>query len=411
MTTRTLTAPAACAALLLAASASAQASVWRVASDGDVILVAPGGYAPFRVSGKGLRLHGPGAVVFNTEGNSPVETVLIEGTAAQQAVVLDGLQMVAFAPGSPSTVHVDGCAGPVWLSNAFIDSYGAAALHVEGSASVVLERCVLQTNLTTPSALGEPQPQPGARVDGGARLFAYDTVFQGSHGPLVLPGGPALVAPEDGGAGLLLDGAEARLYGCKLSGGNGNSLLLAGCLLGGDGGDGALLVSSSGTPPALFVTGGAAQPAQGGPFDPGCAPPSAPGAPFDVQAGALQQSGAVPRLLGIDPAAPPSGAEVHLALEGVAGDLFLLFASGAAAPGVTLPFAGTPFGLDLHLAPAPLVLVHASPLSSPHAAAVLTAPALPPDLAAATPALQGLFVDALGAPHAAQPRALTVLAP
>ena len=71
-----LRAPA-CLSLLLASAMSAQGTVWTVdfdgsgdfdeiqpavdaAADGDVILVAPGGYAPFRISGKGLRVHGAG---------------------------------------------------------------------------------------------------------------------------------------------------------------------------------------------------------------------------------------------------------------------------------------------------------------------------------------------------------------
>ena len=213
--------PLTCAALAAAASPVLAQAVWTVdgaggadfdelqpaidaAADGDVILVASGAYAPIRIDAKGVRLHADGGfpMIFNERvGGGDEEAIRVANLAPGQAVVLDGIGAFSALPDSPSVVHFVDCAGPVWMQRAFIDAYGAQALHVERSTSVVLDQCLLQTNLTTPDALGVPQPGPGALVTDGSRLFAYDTGFSGSHGNFTFGGAPPVTQPADGGAG------------------------------------------------------------------------------------------------------------------------------------------------------------------------------------------------------------------
>lgn len=420
-----------CAALvalnfLLAASPAAQGALWTVAqgggadfteiqaavdaaADGDVLEIASGFYAPVAITGKGLTLLGKGAVtIASLNPGGPPEVLAIEGLGPAQSVVIDGLAVFRFQPGQSGTVRIEGCAGPVWLQNMFVDSYGAEALAVEASSSVVLDRCLLQTNLSSPGPSGEPHPAPGARAEHGARVFAYGTDFRGSHGFLTGAGLPLLSAPLDGGAGLVLVDSEAHLTGGALHGGTGSSFDTGSCLTAGDGGAAAELATAGGSGSLLVVAGTLVEAGGQGFFEPGCGAP-VPGVPFDVQAGSVVDAGGPARLTAMAEGSVEAGALAHASAAGAPGDLFFLFASGAPAPALSLPLSLSS-SLDLHLALAPLVLVHAQALPTGLASFALPTPFLPIGVAVATPALQGLFVDTLGAPHASTPHALALLA-
>jgi hypothetical protein len=416
--------------LLAAAPAIAAQAVWTVddsggadfavlqhaidaAADGDAIVVEPGVYAPIRIDGKGLRLHArlDAATIFNAPvAGVDEEAVVIANLAAGQAVVLDGLSVQSFLAGSPSVVHVRDCAGPVWLQRTFVDAYGAPALHVEASTSVVLDQGLMQTNLTAPTDLGVPQPGPGALVESGSRLFAYDTDFRGSHGPFGFGGAPPVHGAQDGGHGLLIVDSEVHLSAGGAFGGAGSTFDDGACLQGGDGGSGAVLVGAGGAPPVLRFTGTLFQGSIGGFAEP-CAPPPSAGVGIEPGPGAVADSLQAPRFAELKPGLRAPGEPLSIVVHGQAGDLFVVFATLGGMPALSVP-TGVPLGaLDLHVLPAPLVLLFTGVLTGPAFGAAVIAPPLPPGVLAVQPALQSFVLGANGFPHTCAPLGLTLVQP
>jgi hypothetical protein len=373
------------------------------ASDGDAILVGPGLYGPIRIEGKGLRLHAESG--FSSVFNEPVggvdgPAILIADLAPTQTVILDGIGAQSFLLELSSVVHVRDCAGPVWLRRAFVDAYGGQSLHVERSTSLVLDQSFLQTNLTTPTVLGEPQPGPGARIEDGSRVYAYDTGFRGSHGPFFLTGAPLVAAAQDGGDGLVIVDSEVHLTGGGAFGGTGSTFVSGGCKLGGDGGSGAVLAGSA----VLRFTDVSFLGAQGGLFDP-CAPTPAPGVAIEPGTGTVVDSGQEARLVLFERGLLEPGGSLDLAAEGQAGDLLVVVAGLGAAPALAVA------GLDLHLQPVLLLPLATAALAPPSVALELPVPALPPGVALAEAALQGFVLGANGSLHTAAPLGVTIVQP
>ncbi|MEM7307942.1 MAG: hypothetical protein AAF682_14790 [Planctomycetota bacterium] len=410
--------------------ASAQA-VWRVdpggegdflelqeaidaAADGDVIVVEQSTHAPIRIVGKGLRIHA--ASTFFSVFNEEIEgvegpAVLVADLAPTQSVVIDRLQSFSGLPFAPSAMRVENCAGPVFVHAAFLDSYGGPALHVLGSDSVVLTDCVLQTNVTTPALDGEPQPGPGALVEGGSRLFGYDVSFLGSHGPFVLPGLPAVSGPQDGGDGLTVIDSTVVLQGGDCDGGSGSTFFSGGCVDGGDGGAGIRLVGTGLQQPVVRFTATQFSGGSGG-FTGGCGTAGVAGPQIEPGPGDVINTFQDLRLVDFEAGLSEPGEPVRFTATGKPGDLVFVFASSAPAVATTLP-TGFLFGeVDLHITPAPFVAVVSDVLAGPSELFEVPAPAVPPGVAAATVTLQGVMIDGVfGFPHSSAPSALTIVEP
>ena len=409
------------AALLLAWPLQAQSTVWSVAldgsgdaldiqtavdlaADGDILVVQPGGYPAFVVDGKGLSIFGlSNAAVFQTiPGVDDGPAVTIRNLSADQSVVLDGFTVFNSLVDVDANLDVQDCAGPVWLQDLFLDSYGAPSLRVTASSSVVLSDSLAQTNLMPTTPAGDFVPGPGLSAEAGSRIFGHAVTATGSHGVFFLTGMTPPNAPPSGGAGVQLVDSRGRFEGSDLGGGPGSAFDDDGCTVGGMGGPGLLVVRTPGGGPAGAVLlqtqadGGA-----GGFFDAGCAPPSLPGPDVELQAGSLTGLPGTSRRLAL-PGVATVGQDLTLAFTGEPGDTAWLFASTRAVPAIE---AGP---LVIHLDPDALLFLFAHPLPAGSGQVSLPVVALPPGIDGVVAPLQALFVDATGGHHVSGPRAVLV---
>lgn len=407
-------------ALVSALPAAAQATLWTVDDDGpadfadlqaaidgaapgDVLSVAVGSYpGPFVVD-KGLTLITSTGVTLHTA--DPLlgiadPTLLVRDLPADQAFVLHDGQVFNGNASAAAAIVVRDCAGPVWFQDVFVDSYGAESLHVEDSASVVLNGSRMQTNVMPAAADGTPQPGAGARVDGGG-LHLHDSDLVGSHGVFQLPGLPSASGPAPGGDGLLLLDGSLRLLGGSLSAGSGGSFFVEGCQTGADGGTGLRLPAGPGSPAALvrdaLVSGGSP-----GFFDGGCAPVPAPGVALDASGGPIVQSATPARQLSV-PGLAGVGEAITLEVDAEPGDTLWFFS--ALQAGVAVPAAG----VQMHLDTASLVqlLVLPAPPSGDLSLPV-TLPSLPAGLDVLAVPLQVFALDDQGGRHETGPGQLVI---
>ena len=380
--------------------ATPQAAV-DAAAPGDVVLLLQS-FTTNVVIDKGLVLAGTGHTLMKpASGPGKLEPALrITGVPAGQSVLVTGISALSFSSGGEAVVLVEDCAGPVWIQDMFVDAYGIQALLARNAQSLVLSDAALQTNLVAALPDGTPLSGPGAELSGGTRAWFHGGHMFGSHGTLQLPGEPVPSAAADGGTGLLVEDAQARVFGAQISGGGSGSLSSGGCFFAGDGGDGVVTLDApGGDAPAVLlrqctVLGGA-------PGFPTCGSPSLPGAAFDVVPGSLTISGATPRRLDVTSLVEP-GQSVGLGFDGAPGDVVLLF--GAAAPA-----AGASVGsLDLHLAAGSLFQIGIFALPGVALDLSAPAPALPAGFETLVVPLQAFFLDAQGGKHPSEPRAVVL---
>jgi hypothetical protein len=409
--------PVLLAALVLAVPATAQ-TVHTVGAAGDfptpqaaVDAAAPGdivillqGVIGNVVIDKGIAFMGAhNAIIKPQDGpGSTAPPVHVIGVPAGQSVLISGLNVFVGNQGAPATVLIEDCDGPVWIQDAFVDSYGAGALVAHDASSVVLVEAAMQTNLIPALPDGTPVPAAGAKFSGATRAFVHGAFLFGSHGTLQGFGNPVPTAAPDGGPGLLVIDSQVKVTGTDIRGGSGNSFFSGGCTFAGNGGAGVVTLEGAdpGSPTAMLtsspVTGGGV-----GHFTPSCAPAPVPGVPLDVLPGSLTVSSALPRELYLNDLAEP-GLPVTLSLDGAAGDLALLFGSTAAAPALAVS------GIDLHLKPDALFLVTAFALPTGSLDLPAIVPPLPAGLDAVVVPLQAVFVDTQGGKHASAPRVLVI---
>lgn len=225
----------------------------------DLILVAPGTYAPFEV-GKPLRIVGSGSgeVVVENPAYAPLDPLLgdwhavrIHGIAQWQQVLLSGMELRGNAPLWPldapenSAVRVEGCAGVVQLHDVHARSEDGlaltSALHVEDCAWLLVQSCTIDGN---------------ADEGLGAGLFARNAAVWISNSVLIGGGwGDGINGgPTPGEPGLSLEDAHASVWRSSSTGGNGGSgPIFTGTFVGFAGGDGILARGAS----TLELFGGA----------------------------------------------------------------------------------------------------------------------------------------------------------
>jgi hypothetical protein len=374
------------------------------AAPGDILLV-HGGFHENVLLDRGLTLVAMGTAGIGKAFTGPgaaLPALRIEGLPADELVVLSGFTVFVGGSGASSAVAVTDCAGPIWLQDCFVDSYGAASLVADAAASLVLTNTLLQTNLIPALPDGTPQPGAGLHLAGGSRAYGYDTELKGSHGTLVGAGDPAPNAPPDGGPGLVVVDSLAHWSGGASRGGSGNTLFLGGCLLGGDGGTGLVTLDGPDAgAPQVTLRGTEVQGGFKGFFNAACAPPTSPGPDFAVVPGSVTDAGGVGRQL-VLPGQAPAGSSIDLGFHGVAGDAAFLLVALAAAP-------AAPVGaLDLHVKLDALIGIVAFPLPTGSLTVAAALPLLPVGVQGLTVPLQAVFVDGAGGKHAANPRALVI---
>ncbi|GJM21073.1 MAG: hypothetical protein DHS20C15_09880 [Planctomycetota bacterium] len=402
-----------------ATSLSAQSRVWTVApsgpadfteiqhaidaaASGDLIYVTGGGYDNLVIDGKGLTLvgaTGTGLIDHTPVFGQTQPALTLRNIPADEVCIVSGLQVFLGHIGPNSAVLVEDCPGTVWLQDLFVDAYGAAALRIEASNTVVTTSSLFQTNAAAALPDGTPQSEPGAWVLDGSRLHGYDAEFAGSHNILQFGGAPTPNAPSKGGDGLILSNSVASLSGGSVEGSRGSSLFVNGCQQGGDGGHGVhfldddSFVVTHSTP----VTAGSA-----GQFDPGCATAGAPGQQVEGDASHAQFGTSTPRRLSTPTQVSP-GELLSLTLSGDPGDLGFLFI--ADTPAAAAPAAQ----ITLHLDTSSLKLLTTLPMPSGERTLSLPVPALPAGLEGLLLPMQAAMLSSSGSRHETGPRALAVL--
>lgn len=290
-------------------------SAIAAASDGDVVLVKAGTYAPLfgtpptvpEIDGKSLSLvaDAGASVVF---AQMPVT---IRNLSAGQSVTVRGIRM------AQSLMSVESCDGPVWIEDVvfeppiFTNVNGDPAVDAVGVASLALLRCEL---VGSPGSLGVLRNGAGLRAF-DSTVSAYDCAFVGgnAHDP---------VDGDTGEDGARLNGGSLFASGCSFEGGDGH--------LGFPGGAGLRL--ATGFPTARLLDSDF----QGG----------APGGlPIQVDTGTTVPLAPFARSF-VVPSTVREGELASLAFAGEPNDLVIF--SYSAAPGHT--FSSTlngPFLLDL----------------------------------------------------------------
>jgi len=217
----------------------------QAAAGGEILLVHPGAYMPFTVNGKSLVVVADGAV--NVTGG-----VTIEGLAADQSVVLRGLQSQgnSLQPG----LLVDGCAGPVWVEDCAPTGghggYTPDGLRSMSSLALTLVRCTIKGGNGIPGGqFSSSSGGPGLRVR-TSLVAAWEVTSVGGDGGAEADNGGS------GGAGVLLwQGAHltsaAGLYqGGTAPGGDSHFDFICGCevcYIGGVGGPGLYATAEAGS--------------------------------------------------------------------------------------------------------------------------------------------------------------------
>ena len=177
------------------------------ASDGDIILVHPGTYSPFRIDGKSLAVHADGSGVVVAPAEASIQ---IANIGAAQQVVVRGFSQLA-GPG----LSIDNCVGPV-----------------------LVEECVFIAK----EAQGTSHS--GASIANSLRVTLAHSLLLGTT--------PFATSPPVAGAGLSAVASGVTLHGCVLGGGNGASLAIAFAT----GGPGAALDGSGVVADNTWIVGG-----------------------------------------------------------------------------------------------------------------------------------------------------------
>jgi hypothetical protein len=373
------------------------------ANPGDVVLVAAGTYDPAVVDGKGIAVVSKaGPMIIDLDGMVGVPIakpiLCVRNVPAGQACLVAGFTVFNGATGPPADLLVEDCAGPVWLQNVFMDSYGAEALRARAVDSFVLVQCFAQTNLFPPLADGTPVPGPGAVFEQGSAVWTHAFQASGSHGAL-LPGGlPDLLAPPPGGPGLVIDDASLRAWDSNMQGGSGGAISLSGCVTGADGGAGISLV---GAVNSVLLADTSPDGGSAGFFDSGCATAPCAGLPVEGAATGVSTLADVSRSLAA-PALAEVGELVSLDLTGTTGEASLLFMANSPAPGVQVG------GVDLHLELTSLILLAAVPMTDDCVSLKVIVPPLPAGVGAVAVPLQAVFLDGAGGRLASNPWAIVL---
>lgn len=189
------------------------------ASDGDTILVLAGTYMAVVIDGKELTVQADGEAVVQDLSVFGGGGLLVQNTAADQSVVVRGLEFQHTGTLGGATLRVTDCAGPVLLeecTTAFapiLAFFEGPACTLTNSSSVTLARCDFF------GAGNESMQNSHALIVEGSDAFVHDSTLVGGHGvdDLGLPFNPAF----DGAPAVLMNGGRLFVSGSVLRGGPG----------------------------------------------------------------------------------------------------------------------------------------------------------------------------------------------
>ncbi len=308
-----------------------QAAV-AASSDGDVLLVAQGVYAPVDVAGRALVVIADTGAIVTVLGG-----IVVRDTAPSQTVVLSGLRAAGAQGGVREGLVVDSTAGPVRVERCAFqgaagvsysaNSAGGGGVRVVDAADVVIASTI-------------------ARGGNGAMSFSGFLANAGGHALSVTSSLVAL----DGSTLEAGDGGPGEFAGCDLGGFAGHGVAAANAtvfvsdstLLGGDGGGDDFFVCNPGGH-GLWATGAGSSvtvldtSASGGTG--ACGAPS--GQPFVSESGApapVQLAGSARPFAATTPVR--AGTSATLSFTGAPGDVALVAVSLATSLVLVPSFAG-----------------------------------------------------------------------
>lgn len=302
-----------------------------LASDGDVLLLSPGDYAP-----SGLSISNKSLTLLADEGADVrfLSTFSVDSLAADQRVVLRGCSFrpvaVPAGTGGPG-LRLSDCDGAVWITDCAMMGSSDVALSVTECDQVVVSGSDLEG-----SGFGS-QGGPFVSFEGlyleNSSVQLFDSQVTGFVGGTASTMG---VFSGDGAPAVVQSGGELVVGGSALIGGvgGGGSTVGSFCLDPGSGGD--AIFFEGGLPAAVRLTDASLQPGSAGPPASGC--PAAPtlngldfAGPGATQANVSFLPGPA-RLLQLDsPVREGESAAVHF--EANPGEV--LFAVFSGAPAVT----------------------------------------------------------------------------
>lgn len=182
--------------------------------DGAVLLVQPGTYAPFAVTGKGISILGQGAVTVASAPFQPA-VVTIANTAVAQRVVLRNLALAA-PLGAAQRLECTNCQGAVSLQQITMDpTYGF-------ERRLVIQQCG-QVSIDGCGPLFGSQPTPAMQLDNSRVALARMLVTAALAHGLAATNCDVQLTECDvlgggfGGPGILLGGTTLRVSaGCTV---------------------------------------------------------------------------------------------------------------------------------------------------------------------------------------------------
>ena len=383
------------------------------ASEGDLLFLKPGEYRGFTVSGKSLVIEGAGVgqVVVSVSQQIGIEGPVIDSLGANQSVVMRGLtvQPSVFGPDPfNALVNVDDCAGAVLFEDCALTHYSGEPLRVSNSASVTIQRCVLDAGFAFINTICLAEEQCGLVVLDGSTAYVYDSTITGSVGSDAGPGGPfcpqGVYSPGNGGDAVVLRDSTIYFSGSTIVAGDGGSAatLSSPCFPGPHGGDavrtaGSSLIRYADT---SFTAG------LGGPTHPSCGLPNGPdGQVFNLTPTSVVEPIAGDRRSFRMDGFVTEGQDVTTIVDGLPGDDVLLYWSLYLRPGLYFPTLGT----ALHLKGKPNVISMGILPASGSRAVEITTPILPPLVEFATIVAQPLFFAPTGEFYHAGPSHLVIL--
>lgn len=349
------------------------------AVSGDVLLVRPGSYAPFWVSGKDLHIFGAGPDACFIEGPAPYsyfsDYVQIAGVPSGTSFDLAGFTVrgqnldlfVAYAGGPPTIgiVAVRTSVGTVTLSDFVVGPHpqsqsGSAGLFLEATQAH-LRRCALTGGESSVSS-SQSRMSPAAVLRAGANLSATECDFNG----LTAWANAAGSAFARGGDGVDVIASNAALHACSAIGGSAHPCCAAGIYgstgaVGGSGvraGAGAF-VRIVGSPADVFqggaATGGLSGPLGSGSNSPGYALMSEAGGTIEVHGSptliAATYPGGTPAVLALGTVTLGQPALPRLSTTGVAINGGELDATQPVTLSLTSALPNAPFVLLLDIYP------------------------------------------------------------
>ncbi|MCB9898187.1 MAG: right-handed parallel beta-helix repeat-containing protein [Planctomycetes bacterium] len=352
------------------------------ASDGDLVLVADG-YTNFdfiHLDGKGLTIVSEGRSTLRTLAlSAEPETLIVRNLAADQRVVVRGLELTTTNTDPETAVLVEDCAGPVVLEDCDVHPNNGIGLHARNATSVTAHGCVLSGGFGQFAVTG-------LRVD-DSRVFLHGCEVLGGDGNDAFQDFFFPVTPNgDGGDGAWIFGAsEVFASGGSIRGGDGGSPATF-CFPGGDAGSGVRLGNGSDAP--LLRT-------RDVDIGPGATTPGTCGQPAGLPGvSEIAQSGAHVTLTGnahdMTMSAPVvAGDDVTLTFHGEPGEALVLLLSPDVMPGHYFPASELVLHLALPFADVPLGVLPASGELD----LVVSVPSVPAGLDGVTLAAQALFAS------------------